>query len=141
VLYYYFLNREEKSYSGDTLKFSALDFVKRLLNVCFGGVSSKGIELKFVRLTSLARDIDQINKRFERGRQQDAMAFLRSFVQRLTTEINPCKPEATELSRLFSGLAKRTISCPACKFDQEIEESFLNVGLAEGFEKNLRQAR
>lgn len=69
------------------------------------------------------------------------MVFLRSFLQRLMTEISPTKPEASDLAKLFSGTVKRTISCPACKFDQEIEELFYNSGLLEGFEKNLRQSR
>ena len=58
ILYYYFQNLDERSYEGDTLKFSALGFIKRLINVCYGGVNSKGKELKFVRLTSLVRNVD-----------------------------------------------------------------------------------
>ena len=83
ILYYYFKNLPVKTYEGDTLKFSAFEFVKRLLNVCFGGVNSKGKELKYVRLTSLVKNIDQIGRRFERGKQQDAMMFFRNFMSRL----------------------------------------------------------
>lgn len=141
ILYYYFQNMQEKSYSGDTLKFSAIGFIRRLIGVCFGGVNSKGKELKNVRLTSLVRNVDQINKRFERGKQQDAMSFLRNFLQRLMTEISPMKVEKSGLYKLFTGKQIRSIHCPACKFDQEIEEKVPNIGILEGYDRSLRQAR
>lgn len=141
ILYYYLKNLSENSFQGDSLKFSALGFMKRLLNVCYGGVSSKGKELKHVRLTSLVKNIDQINKRFERGEQQDAMIFMRGFLQRLMTEISPTKIENSSFYKLFTGKKIRSIFCPECKFNQEIEEKMPSVGILEGFDRTLKQAR
>lgn len=64
ILYHYFVSIPEGNYSGDELKFSALEFMKRFIGVCHGGVNSKGKELKNVRLTSLVKNIDQISKNF-----------------------------------------------------------------------------
>ena len=141
ILYHYFQSLPEKTYDGDTLKFSALDFMKRFLGVCYGGINSKGKELKNVRLTSLVRDIDQVNKRFERGQQQDALMFLRSFLQRLMTEISPTRIENSDLYKMFHLKQVRSIHCPDCKYQQDIEENMANIGILEGFDGSVRQAR
>jgi uncharacterized UBP type Zn finger protein len=138
ILYYYFKNLSENTFQGDTLKFSALGFIKRLLGVCYGGINSKGKELKHVRLTSLVKNVDQINKRFERGEQQDAMMFMRNFLQRVMTEINPTKIENSKFYKFFTGKKVRSIFCPECKFNQEIEEKLPSVGILEGFDRTLR---
>jgi acetone carboxylase gamma subunit len=51
------------------------------------------------------------------------------------------KMEKSGLHKLFTGTKVRSIFCPECKFNQEIEEKLPNIGILEGFDRSLRNAR
>lgn len=136
--FYYNLEEilENHDFKEKTLRFSFLDFFKKLMSICFNNQ-----KLKQISPLSLIKNIEIVSPKFERNKQSDAMSFLRAILETICSEISMNNYKNSKIWKLFEGEQRRIIKCPKCGYELKKDDKFTNIGVLQGFYGNLKKAR